>query len=80
MSSLAPAWCSCPPPPVAACRYYHEVGLLDEPERRAHGYQRYGVDGLIQILRIKRLDDLGFSVAQMAAVGDVENGRPAEVL
>lgn len=56
---------------VRAVRYYHEVGLLAEPERRANGYKRYGVAHLIRVLRIKRLTDLGFSLSEIAAMGDV---------
>jgi hypothetical protein len=39
---------------VRAVRHYHEVGLLDEPKRRANGYKQYGVAHLIRLLRIKR--------------------------
>jgi DNA-binding transcriptional MerR regulator len=64
---------------VRAVRHYHEVGLLDEPERRANGYKQYGVAHLIRVLRIKRLTDLGFSLPQIAAMGDADE-HPAEAL
>nr|WP_205327245.1 MerR family transcriptional regulator [Glycomyces sp. YM15] len=51
-------------------RHYHEVGLLDEPERLRNGYKQYGVARLVRLLRIKRLADLGFSLPQIAAMGD----------
>jgi DNA-binding transcriptional MerR regulator len=44
---------------VRAVRLDHEVGLLDEPERRTNGYKQYGVAHLIRLLRIKRLTDRG---------------------
>ncbi|MFB9904285.1 MerR family transcriptional regulator [Allokutzneria oryzae] len=60
-------------------RHYHEVGLLAEPERRANGYKRYGVAHLVRLLRIKRLTDLGFSLAQIAEMGDSDE-HPEEAL
>ncbi|OEU85371.1 MerR family transcriptional regulator [Streptomyces abyssalis] len=64
---------------LRAVRHYHEVGLLAEPERRANGYKQYGVAHLVRLLRIKRLTDLGFSLAQIAAMGDVEH-HPEDAL
>lgn len=54
---------------LRAVRHYHEVGLLAEPERRTNGYKSYGVAHLVRLLRIKRLTELGFSLAQIAAMG-----------
>ncbi|MFC3996122.1 MerR family transcriptional regulator [Nocardiopsis sediminis] len=51
-------------------RHYHDVGLLDEPERRANGYKKYGVVHLVKVLRIKRLTDLGFSLSRIADMED----------
>lgn len=51
-------------------RHYHDVGLLDEPERSSNGYKKYGVAHLVRLLRIKRLTDLGFSLGQIADMGD----------
>lgn len=64
---------------LRAVRHYHEVGLLAEPERRANGYKQYGVGHLVRVLRIKRLTDLGFSLSQIAALGD-EDDHPEEAL
>jgi DNA-binding transcriptional MerR regulator len=64
---------------LRAVRHYHEVGLLAEPERRANGYKQYGVAHLIRVLRIKRLTDLGFSLSQIAAMGDTDD-HPEEAL
>jgi DNA-binding transcriptional MerR regulator len=64
---------------VRAVRHYHEVGLLPEPERRSNGYKQYGVAHLVRVLRIKRLTDLGFSLPQIAAMGDADE-HPAEEL
>ncbi|MEV0622314.1 MerR family transcriptional regulator [Nonomuraea sp. NPDC050404] len=62
---------------LRAVRHYHEIGLLAEPERRANGYKQYGVAHLVRLLRIKRLADLGFSLSQIADMGDTVD-HPAE--
>jgi DNA-binding transcriptional MerR regulator len=64
---------------LRAVRHYHEVGLLEEPERRSNGYKSYGVAHLIRVLRIKRLSELGFSLAQIAEMGEAES-YPDEAL
>lgn len=55
---------------LRAVRHYHEVGLLDQPERHGNGYKQYGVAHLVRVVRIKRLTDLGFSLTQITAMGD----------
>jgi DNA-binding transcriptional MerR regulator len=64
---------------LRAVRHYHEVGLLTEPERHANGYKQYGVAHLVRVLRIKRLTDLGFSLSQIAAMGNADD-HPEEAL
>jgi DNA-binding transcriptional MerR regulator len=64
---------------LRAVRHYHEIGLLDEPERRSNGYKQYGVAHLIRLLRITRLADLGFSLPQIAAM-DEDDEHPEEAL
>ncbi|MDL5154612.1 MerR family transcriptional regulator [Actinomycetospora termitidis] len=64
---------------LRSVRHYHDVGLLPEPERRSNGYKQYGVAHLVRLLRIKRLADLGFSLPQIAELGDADE-HPAEAL
>jgi len=47
---------------VRALRHYHQLGILDEPERSANGYREYDIRALVRVLRIKRLAALGFSL------------------
>lgn len=54
---------------VKTVRHYHQIGLLDEPERAGNGYKLYGVTHLVRLLRIKRLVDLGVPLAQVALLG-----------
>ncbi|OSP43235.1 MerR family transcriptional regulator [Streptomyces sp. 13-12-16] len=49
-------------------RHYHEIGLLEAPERAPNGYKRYGVGHLVRLLRIRRLTDLGVALADVPAV------------
>jgi DNA-binding transcriptional MerR regulator len=64
---------------LRSVRHYHDVGLLPEPERRSNGYKQYGVAHLVRLLRIKRLADLGFSLPQIAELGEGDE-HPAEAL
>ena len=64
---------------VRAVRHYHDVGLLEEPRRRTNGYKQYGVVHLVRVLRIKRLADLGFTLPQIADLGDADR-HPREAL
>ncbi|MFE3456573.1 MerR family transcriptional regulator [Nocardiopsis aegyptia] len=54
---------------VKAVRYYHQIGLLDVPERAANGYKQYEVPHLVRLLQIKRLSDLGVPLSEVAAMG-----------
>ena len=63
---------------VKTVRYYHEVGLLEEPEREPNGYnKRYEVRHLTRLLQIKRLTGLGLSLAQVADLGTAGGGHPS---
>ncbi|GAB3758470.1 helix-turn-helix domain-containing protein [Microlunatus parietis] len=64
---------------LKAVRHYHEVGLLEEPERAANGYKQYGVAHLVRLLRIRRLTDLGLSLPQIAAMGNADE-HPEQAL
>jgi DNA-binding transcriptional MerR regulator len=64
---------------LRAVRHYHEVGLLEEPERLSNGYKQYRVRYLVRLLHLKRLTNLGFSLAQVAEMGEPDE-HPAEAL
>lgn len=64
---------------VRALRHYHDVGLLEEPRRRADGRREYGVAHLVRVLRIRRLADLGFTLPQIGEVVDADR-HPREAL
>jgi DNA-binding transcriptional MerR regulator len=64
---------------LRAVRYYHEVGLLDPPERAVNGYKQYGVAHLVRVLRIRRLLDLGMTLDQVREMGDLDEHPEAEL-
>lgn len=64
---------------LRAVRHYHEVGLLAEPDRHLNGYKQYRVAHLVRVLQIKRMTDLGFSLSQVAVMGDVDD-HPEQAL
>jgi DNA-binding transcriptional MerR regulator len=57
-----------------AVRFYHEAGLLEEPERSEAGYRLYDESDLFALGRVLRLRSLGLSVPR---VRDVLEGRLA---
>ncbi len=50
---------------VRAIRHYHRRGLLEEPERDASGYRRYGAQAVIDLIKIKTLSDAGVPLARI---------------
>lgn len=54
---------------LQAVWHYHEVGLMEEPDRLADGQEQYGVPHLLRVLQIERLVDLGVPLAQVATAG-----------
>jgi DNA-binding transcriptional MerR regulator len=64
---------------VRAVRYYHQVGLLKEPLRCRNGDEQDGVNHLVRTVRIRRLTELGFSLEQIAELGQ-DDERPHDAL
>jgi DNA-binding transcriptional MerR regulator len=50
---------------VRAVRHYHQRGLLEEPERDASGYRRYGAQAVVDLIKIKTLSDAGVPLARI---------------
>ncbi|GAA2088011.1 MerR family transcriptional regulator [Actinomadura alba] len=55
-------------------RHYHHCGLLPEPARRSNGYRVYGLRDALELVRIRRLTELGLSLDE---VRDVPPTTPA---
>jgi DNA-binding transcriptional MerR regulator len=50
---------------VRAVRYYHQAGLLPEPERDHSGYRRYDAQAVIDLIRITTLAEAGVPLARI---------------
>ena len=61
---------------VNTVRHYHRIGLLDEPRRRYNGYKQYGVSDLVQLLRIRRLAELGMPLSRITQASTGGEGTP----
>lgn len=55
---------------VKTIRHYHDIGLLEQPERAANGYKQYGTSHLVRILQIAHLRELGMEPAEIATMDD----------
>src|SRR5205085_4652098 len=54
-------------------RYYHEIGLLAEPERTEGRYRLYTANDLLRLQRIRRLRSLGLSLGRIKEILDSEH-------
>ena len=60
---------------VETVRYYQRRGLLAEPDRPPNGIRRYSEDSVKRIRFIKRAQELGFTLAEIANLLALEDGR-----
>lgn len=58
---------------VETIRFYQRSGLLDEPARPPGGMRRYGVEIVARLRFIKRAKQLGFSLAEVQRLLDLED-------
>jgi MerR family mercuric resistance operon transcriptional regulator len=59
---------------VETVRYYERRGLVAQPRRGAGSYRRYQSDHVNRIRFIKRAQDLGFSLEEIASLLKLEDG------
>src|SRR6267143_2874539 len=60
---------------VETVRYYQRRGLVAEPERPLNSVRRYSEDSVKRIRFIKRAQDLGFTLTEIATLLALEDGR-----
>lgn len=68
---------------VETIRFYQRRGLLAEPDRPAGGVRRYGDDAIARLGFIRRAQEVGFSlddVATLLKLGQTPNCRGARTL
>lgn len=58
---------------VETIRYYERRGLIDQPPRSAQGYRHYDDDALWRLSFIRRAKDLGFTLAEIAALLETDD-------
>jgi DNA-binding transcriptional MerR regulator len=49
-------------------RHYHRIGLLPEPGRRPNGYRSYTLRDAVQLVRVRRLTELGLNLDEVKDV------------
>jgi MerR family mercuric resistance operon transcriptional regulator len=66
---------------IQTVRYYERLGLLPEPQRRSSGYRAYDHDTVRLVRFIKRAQELGFTLREIAELIDLRQSprRGAEV-
>jgi MerR family mercuric resistance operon transcriptional regulator len=64
---------------VETIRYYQRVGLVKEPAKPAQGYRQYQTDTIDQIKFIKRAQQLGFSLKEIAELLVLGKGHCKDV-
>ena len=57
---------------IRAVRYYHQIGLLAEPERDASGYRTYDADAVVRLIRIRTLAEAGVPLARVRELLDAD--------
>ncbi|HYO40265.1 MAG TPA: MerR family transcriptional regulator [Nocardioidaceae bacterium] len=60
---------------VRAVHFYHQKGLLPEPQRDSSGYRRYDAAAVVELIRIRTLADAGVPLSR---VRELLSARPAE--
>ena len=64
---------------VETIRYYQRVGLLKEPEKPAYGYRCYPADDIARIHFIKRAQQLGFTLKEIAELLSLDDRHCTDV-
>ena len=60
---------------IQTLRYYERRGLLEEPERSSSGYREYPSEAVRLIRFIKRAQDLGFTLGEVAELMTLRDGK-----
>lgn len=64
---------------VKAIRHYHQIGLLDEPDRAANGYKQYGTSHLVRVLQITRMKEVGVPLAAISTMERADEDPEAAI-
>ncbi len=61
---------------VQAIRFYERRGLLRKPARLASGYRSYSADAIHRVRFIKRSQELGYTLIEIAQLLELKETRP----
>ena len=64
---------------VETVRYYQRIGLIDEPKKPKQGFRKYPNKTLEQIRFVKRAQQLGFSLQEIADLLELGEGHCRDV-
>lgn len=59
---------------IETVRYYERRGLIRQPDRRNGAYRRYDMDHVKRIRFVKRSQELGFSLDEVATLLELADG------
>ena len=62
---------------ASTLRFYERSGLLPLPERETSGYRRYGADHVRRVQFLRRGQELGFTLAELAELDELSSGARA---
>ncbi|HHO69290.1 MAG TPA: MerR family transcriptional regulator [Gammaproteobacteria bacterium] len=63
---------------VETIRYYQRIGLIEAPARPVQGYRCYPPDAVARVRFIKRAQELGFSLKEVAELLSLNDGDCGE--
>jgi MerR family mercuric resistance operon transcriptional regulator len=64
---------------VETIRYYQRIGLLVEPDKPDSGYRHYPADAITNIRFIKRAQQAGFTLKEIATLLSLDGSHCADV-
>lgn len=65
---------------IETIRYYQRIGLIQEPVKPAYGYRVYPPETIERIRFIKRAQQLGFSLKEIADLLELGDGHCSDVM
>ncbi|MDD5410369.1 MAG: MerR family transcriptional regulator [Methylobacter sp.] len=64
---------------IETIRYYQRIGLLKEPDKPDNGYRQYTDDAIARIRFIKRAQQIGFTLKEIAELLSLDGSHCADV-
>ena len=65
---------------IETVRYYQRIGIITEPAKPLEGYRIYPAETIERIRFIKRAQELGFSLKEIADLLDLGDGHCLDIM